>query len=50
MPLTESQKKMYIDRIAQAKKRIVDIQTRAKKDIAAEEKKIIEAQKILDKD
>lgn len=47
MALTDSQKKMYHDRIAQAEKRIVDIEARARRDIAVEQKKIIEAQKQL---
>lgn len=47
MALSDSQKKMYLDRITQARKKIIDIQTRAQREIANEEKKIIEAEKAL---
>ncbi len=47
MALTESQKKMYLDRINQARKKIIDIQTRAQRDISYEEKKILDAEKAL---
>lgn len=49
MALTDSQRKMYVDKIAQAKKRIIDIQARAQREIATEEKKIIDTMKILDR-
>lgn len=49
MALSDSQKKMYLDRITQAQKKIIDIQTRAQREIANEEKKIIDAQKVLNK-
>ncbi|PPK57878.1 hypothetical protein B0F89_1433 [Malaciobacter marinus] len=49
MALSDSQKKVYINRIAQAEKRIIDIQTRAEREIANEKKKIIEAQKSLNR-
>ena len=47
MALTDSQKKMYLDKISRARKKIVDIQTRTQKDIDVEEKKIIDAEKAL---
>lgn len=49
MALSDSQKKMYLERISQAQKKIVDIEARAKREIANEKKKIIEAQKQLSK-
>lgn len=47
MALTDSQKKMYIDRITQAQKKIIDIQARANREIETEKKKIIDAEKAL---
>ena len=47
MALSDSQKKMYLDRIARAQKRIIDIKSRAQREISLEEKKIIEAEKAL---
>lgn len=49
MALSDSQKKMYLDQINQAQKKIVDIKTRAQREIAHEEKKIMDLQSKLSK-
>ena len=45
--INRKSKKMYLDRINQARKKIIDIQTRAQRDISYEEKKILDAEKAL---
>lgn len=49
MPLSDSQKKMYLDQINQARKKIEDIKSRANKEIANENKKIMDLELKLKK-
>jgi hypothetical protein len=49
MSLSDGQRKMYLDQINQARKKIEDIKTRANKDIAVENKKILDLETKLKK-
>ena len=49
MPLSDSQKKMYLDQINQARKKIEDIKSRANKEIKNENKKIMDLELKLKK-
>jgi hypothetical protein len=42
MPVSESQIKSWLTQVDQCRKKIIDIQTRAQRDISSEEKKIID--------
>lgn len=49
MALSDSQKKMYLDQINQARKKIEDIKSRANKEITNENKKIMDLELKLKK-
>ena len=49
MALSDSQKKMYLDQINQARKKIEDIKSKANKEIANENKKIMDLELKLKK-
>ena len=44
MPVSDSQKKSWLSQIDQANKKMIDIESRAKREIASEQKKIIDLQ------